>query len=95
MLVVKNLPAKARDIKDMGSLPGLGRSGGGHGNPLVSLPAESHRQRSLEGYSPWDHKESNTTEAIYHASSSHHLILTSDTTITQALIGSIMEITTL
>ena len=34
-LVVKNLPANAEDIRDMGSVPGLGRSpGGGHGNPL-------------------------------------------------------------
>ena len=31
----KNLPANAGDIKDAGSIPGLGRSpGGGHGNPL-------------------------------------------------------------
>ena len=28
----------------------------------VFLPGESHRQRSLAGYSPWDHKESNRTE---------------------------------
>ena len=35
VLVVKNLPAKARVIKDMGSIPGPGRSPGrGHGNPL-------------------------------------------------------------
>ena len=34
-LVVKNLPASAGDIRDTGSIPGLGRSpGGGHGNPL-------------------------------------------------------------
>ena len=34
-LVVKNLPANARDKKDMGLIPGSGRSpGGGHGNPL-------------------------------------------------------------
>ena len=34
-LVVKNPPANARDISDVGSIPGLGRSpGGGHGNPL-------------------------------------------------------------
>ena len=34
-LVVKNLPAKAGDIRDLGSVPGSGRSpGGGHGNPL-------------------------------------------------------------
>ena len=34
-LVVKNLPANAGDIRDMGSIPGSGRSPGGeHGNPL-------------------------------------------------------------
>ena len=34
-LVVKNLPANAGDIRNKGSIPGLGRSpGGGHGNPL-------------------------------------------------------------
>ena len=33
-LVVKKLPAKAGDIRDPGSIPGLGRSPGeGHGNP--------------------------------------------------------------
>ena len=35
MLVVKNLPANAGDIRDVGSIPGPGRSpGGGHVNPL-------------------------------------------------------------
>ena len=34
-LVVKNPPATAGDARDMGSVPGLGRSpGGGHGSPL-------------------------------------------------------------
>ena len=34
-LVVKNLPANAGDIRDVGLIPWLGRSpGGGHGNPL-------------------------------------------------------------
>ena len=34
-LVVKNPPAIAGDIRDMGSIPGSGRSpGGGHGNLL-------------------------------------------------------------
>ena len=33
--VVKNPPAKAGDLRDVGLIPGLGRSpGGGHGNPL-------------------------------------------------------------
>ena len=35
VLVVKNPPANPGDIRDLGSIPGLGRSpGGGHGNPL-------------------------------------------------------------
>jgi len=35
VLVVKNPPANAEDIRDMGLIPGLGRSpGGGHDNPL-------------------------------------------------------------
>ena len=35
MLVVNNLPVNAGDLRDMDSIPGLGRSlGGGHGNPL-------------------------------------------------------------
>ena len=29
----------------------------------VFLPGESHGQRSLVGYSPWGHKELDTTEA--------------------------------
>ena len=34
-LVVKNLPANAGDIREVGLIPGLGRSpGGGHGNPF-------------------------------------------------------------
>ena len=33
--MVKDLPANAGDIRDLVSIPGLGRSpGGGHGNPL-------------------------------------------------------------
>ena len=37
-LDVKNPPANAGDIRDVCSIPGLGRSpGGGHGNPLHIL----------------------------------------------------------
>ena len=33
--MVKNGPAKAENIRDVGSVPGLGRSsGGGHNNPF-------------------------------------------------------------
>ena len=31
------------------------------------MPGESHGQRSLVGYSPWDCKESDTTEATEQA----------------------------
>ena len=35
VLVLKNLPVNTGDLRDEGSIPGLGRSpGGGHGNPL-------------------------------------------------------------
>ena len=35
VVVVKNPPANAGDLRDAGSIPGLGGSpGGGHGNPL-------------------------------------------------------------
>ena len=49
---------------DLGSIPGLGRSpGGGNGKPLqYSCLENPHGQRNLVGYSPWGHKESDTTE---------------------------------
>ena len=47
-LVVKNLLANVEDIRDSGSIPGLGRSPGeGNGNPL-----QRSGQRSLAFYSP-------------------------------------------
>ena len=59
-LVVNNLPANAGDTRDMGLIPGSGRSaGGGNDNP-----GESHGQRSLVGFSPWGWKESDTTECL-------------------------------
>ena len=33
----------------------------------VFSPGESHGQRSLVGCSPWGHKESETSEATWHA----------------------------
>ena len=48
----------------LGLIPGLGRSPrGGHGKPLKCSYLENpHEQRNLAGYSPWGHKESDTTE---------------------------------
>ena len=44
---------------DLGSIPEFGRSlGGGHGNPLqYSWQENPHEQKSLQGYSPCGHKE--------------------------------------
>ena len=45
-LVVKNLPANAREVRDAGSIPGSGRSpGGGHGNPLQHSCLENPMER--------------------------------------------------
>ena len=39
--------------------------GGGHGNPLqYSCLENPHGQRCLAAYSPWGHKESDTTEQL-------------------------------
>ena len=64
-LLVKDLPANAGDIKDI--VPSLGWK-----DPLEEgmatrsniLPGESHGQRSMAGYCPWGHRESDLTEVI-------------------------------
>ena len=38
-----------------------------HPTPVL-LPGESHGRRSLVGYSPWDHKELDTTERLHFTS---------------------------
>ena len=58
---VKNPPANSGDVS---SVPGLGRSWRREWQPSsVFLPGEYHGQRSLVGWSPRGHKESDTTEA--------------------------------
>ena len=49
---------------DLGSIPGLGKSPReGHGNPLDYCCLENpYGQRSLAGYSPWVHKESDRSK---------------------------------
>ena len=58
-LVVKNVSA---DVRDVGPIPGSGRSPGGRGwqRTPVFLPGESHGQRSLAGCSLWGRKQSDT-----------------------------------
>ena len=65
-LVVKNLPTNAGDIRDLGSIPGSGRSpGGGHGNPVQYSCLENPMDRGAwqATYSPLGCKESDVTEA--------------------------------
>ena len=50
----------ACNMGDVGSIPGLGRSPG-EGKAPVFLPGEFHGL-----YSPWGHKESDTTERLSH-----------------------------
>ena len=67
VLVDKNSPANIGDIRDVGSIPELGRPPGGlHGNPF-QYSGEPHGQRRLAGYSSQGHTESDTTEATSHA----------------------------
>ena len=65
VLVVKNLPANAGDVRDVGSIPGLGRSlEEKRTTTPVFLPGEFHGQRSLVGCSPWGCKELDMTKQL-------------------------------
>ena len=64
-LEVTNPPANAGDVRDVGLIPVSGRYLWRRAWQLIPvfLPRESHGQRSLTGYSPWDHNKLDTTEA--------------------------------
>ena len=50
VLVVENLPAKAKDARDAGSIPGRERSPGeGHGNPFQYSCLENSMDRGPGG----------------------------------------------
>ena len=66
LVVKKKPPANTEDVRDLGSIPGLGRSsGGGHGNPLQYSCLENPMDRGAwwATYSLRGHKELDTTEA--------------------------------
>ena len=66
--MVKNPPADAGDIRDMGSIPGSGRSpGGGHGNPLQYSCLENPMDRGAWRAVVHRVAESDTTEGTEHA----------------------------
>ena len=63
-LVVRNWHANVGDARDRFD-PWVGKIWSRKWQPtLVFLPGKFHGQRNLEGYSPWGHKESATTEHI-------------------------------
>ena len=68
VVVVRNPPANEGDIKESGSLS-IGKiPWRREKQPTPAfLPGESHRQRNLAGYSPLGCKESDMTEATWHA----------------------------
>ena len=69
VLVIRNLPANAGDIRDVVSIPGSGRSpGGGHGNPLQYSCLENPMDRGALQVlvAPLSYKESDSTEATEH-----------------------------
>ena len=62
----KHLPDSAGDTGDAGSIPGAGRSLGeevaAHSSILAWIIP---RTEELAGYSPWGHKDSDTTDHIH------------------------------
>ena len=62
--MVKSMSANAGDVRDTGSIPGLGRSPrGGNGNPLqYSCLGNPIDRGALVGCSPWGHTEFDMTE---------------------------------
>ena len=62
--MMKNPPASAGDIRNMGSIPGSGRFPWKRAwqTTPVFLPGELHGQRSQAGYSPWGCKESDAAD---------------------------------
>ena len=64
--VVNNPACQCRRCKRYGFNPWVGKIPGRRKRQptLVLLPGEFHGQRSLAGYSPWGHKESDMTEQL-------------------------------
>ena len=65
VLAVKNLPASVGDIRDINSIPGLGRSpGGGNGNPLQYSCLRIPWTEETGGLQSMGSQESDTTERL-------------------------------
>ena len=64
--MARTLAANVGDTGDMSLIPGLGRFPGEENGNLLqySCLENPHGQRSLAGYSPWGHKDSDLTEQL-------------------------------
>ena len=72
-LDIKNLPAKAGDIRDLGSIPGLGRSpGGGNGNTLQNSCLENPMDREAWQATVHGVSKSQTTKQLTHTHTHTH-----------------------
>ena len=70
--MVKNLPANAGDVRNEGSIPGLGKFPGGvHGNQFQYFCLENCMERGAWQASLWGYKESDRTEGL----TQNHLLL--------------------
>ena len=75
LLAQRTVKASAYNAGNPGLIPELGRSPGEvNGSPTPGLlPGKSHGRRSLAGYSPLGHKESDTTEWLRSESGTYFL----------------------
>ena len=65
--MIKNPPTNKGDVRDVGSMPGSGRSpGGGHGNPLQYSLLENSVDRGTWQGTVCRVAESDRTEATQH-----------------------------
>ena len=65
--LVADSKESACNMRDPGLIPGSGRTPGeGNGNLLQYSCLEKSMERGLAGYSPWDHKELDTTDRLTH-----------------------------
>ena len=87
VLVVKNLPANAGDVRNMGLIPGTGRSlRGGHGNPLQYSSLEDPMGRGAWWATVHRVAESDTNEATSHIHTHIHTHTPSKSRVTNLMI---------